>query len=118
MELQVLNAAEALLSARLAERIEIDQQRTLEDSLLDAESDLERHRDASGRRDEIRRSDRAADDARRHAEGSGCVGVPGLELQALVREMDPKSRYILEVVVSQLDAGVGRFRFPREVLLG
>lgn len=38
--------------------------------------------------------------------------------ESLVREMYLKSRYILEVVVSQLDVGVGRFRFPREVLLG
>jgi hypothetical protein len=38
--------------------------------------------------------------------------------ESLVREMYLKSRYILEVVVSQLDMGVGRFRFPREVLLG
>jgi hypothetical protein len=37
--------------------------------------------------------------------------------ESLVREMYLKSRYILEVVVSQLDVGVGWFRFPREVLL-
>lgn len=38
--------------------------------------------------------------------------------EALTREMVLKSRYILEKVVSELDADVGRFRFPREVLLG
>jgi len=37
--------------------------------------------------------------------------------EALVREMFLKSRYILEVVIAQLDAGPLRFRFPKEVLL-
>src|SRR5688572_7058600 len=37
----LLNAGEALLSARLGERIKIDQLRTLEDSLLEVESGLE-----------------------------------------------------------------------------
>lgn len=36
--------------------------------------------------------------------------------EALVREMFLKSRYILEVVTAQLDAGPLRFRFPKEVL--
>jgi phosphate uptake regulator/aminoglycoside phosphotransferase len=36
----LLNAAEALLSARLGERIKIDQLRTLEDSLVDLKSEL------------------------------------------------------------------------------
>jgi phosphate uptake regulator/aminoglycoside phosphotransferase len=37
----LLNAGEALLSARLGERIKIDQLRTLEDSLADVESELD-----------------------------------------------------------------------------
>jgi phosphate uptake regulator/aminoglycoside phosphotransferase len=38
--------------------------------------------------------------------------------EALVREMFLKSRYLLEVVLTQMSQHAGRFRFPREVLLG
>ncbi|MEO8183402.1 MAG: PhoU domain-containing protein [Deltaproteobacteria bacterium] len=38
--------------------------------------------------------------------------------EALAREMFLKSRYLLEVVLTQLHEHGGRFRFPREVLLG
>jgi hypothetical protein len=115
MERYVLNAGEALLSARLGERIEIDQLRTLEESLLDVESDLDdivRHPVGETKSDA--RIARTTRDGTRKGRDVSVFLVSNFRL---LREMDLKSRYILEVVVSQLDAGVGRFRFPREVLL-